>query len=181
MRDTIETNRLTLRPFSAADAARVATLVGDWDVASMCARVPHPYGIDDAHARFARMPASREARREFTFAVTLARDGIVGAMGLARAEDDTDFELGYWFGKPFWGQGYATEAGAAVLAHAMEDLGRNRFLAAHMVENARSGAVLTKLGFGYTGEVRPALCLARGEDVQTRRMTRPPTREETHD
>jgi len=181
MRDTIETNRLTLRPFMASDAATVATLVGDWDVARMCARIPHPYGEDDAKQWFASQPKARAEGAAFTFAVAGARDGVIGAMGLTRRGADEMFEIGYWLGKPFWNRGYATEAGAALLAHAVEDLNETRFHAQHFEENQASGVVLQKLGFAYTGDVRAMHCLARATKLPARLMKRTPLREAVHE
>lgn len=172
MRDTIDTPRLQLRPFQAADAHRVASLVGDWDVASMLARVPHPYGADDALAWFSVLPAHRACGRSYTFAIASAADGVIGAMGLDLRENDDLYTLGYWLGRPYWGRGYATEAGAAILAYATEDLGKTDYHSEHFVENAASGRVLEKLSFVYTGEVRPTQCLARGEKLPAREMKR---------
>lgn len=181
MRDTIETNRLTLRTFTASDAVQVATLCGDWDVARMCARLPHPYREDDAKQWFSLMPKARAEGAAFDFAITTAHDGLIGAIGLERRRDGHAPTLGYWLGKPYWGHGYATEAGAAVLAHATEDLGETDFRSEHFVENQPSGAVLAKLGFAYTGDVRSMHCLARGAKVPARLMTRPPRLEVRHD
>jgi [ribosomal protein S5]-alanine N-acetyltransferase len=180
MRDTIETNRLTLRPFTASDAVQVATLAGDWDVARMCARLPHPYGEADAHAWLATIPEARAAGTGFQFAITTAHDGVIGAIGIERRREGEPPTLGYWLGKPFWGRGYATEAGAAVLAHATEDLGATQFRSEHFEENTPSGAVLQKLGFAYTGDVRSMHCLARGAKVPARLMRRPPRLEASH-
>jgi RimJ/RimL family protein N-acetyltransferase len=173
MRDTIETNRLSLRPFAASDAVQVATLAGDWDVARMCARIPHPYREDDARQWFATQPKARAEGRGFTFAIATAKDGVIGAIGLERTDEADPLTLGYWLGKPHWGRGYATEAGAAVLAYAAEDLGAGQFRSEHFVENEPSGAVLRKLGFAYTGDVRSTHCLARGAKVPARLMRRP--------
>jgi RimJ/RimL family protein N-acetyltransferase len=72
MRDTIETPRLQLRPFQTSDALRVADLVGDWDVARMLARVPHPYAVEDAQKWFDTMPAARACGRGYTYAIAMA-------------------------------------------------------------------------------------------------------------
>ncbi len=173
MRDTIETQRLTLRPFSANDVAPVVALCGDWDVARMLARVPHPYKHADAVEWIETIPARRDAGTDFVFAITNARDGVMGAIGIDLRDGEDAFTLGYWLGKPFWRQGYATEAGGAVLAHATEDLGVARFRSEHFVGNEVSGRVLQRLGFGYTGEMRQMPCLARGEHVPARLMERP--------
>lgn len=172
MRDTIETPRLTLRPFGAGDAAPVAELVGDWDVARMLARVPHPYSIEDAQAWFATQPETRASGRDFPFAITTAHDGVIGCVGIHKPPGEEGFTLGYWLGRLHWGRGYATEAGAALLAHATEDLGLTHFHSEHFVGNDVSGRVLQKLGFAYTGEVRSMHCLARGADVEARQMAR---------
>src|SRR3546814_20125805 len=39
----IETRRLRLRPFEAADAAAVEDCVGRWEIARMTTRIAHPY------------------------------------------------------------------------------------------------------------------------------------------
>jgi [ribosomal protein S5]-alanine N-acetyltransferase len=174
MRDTIETQRLTLRPFTANDVAPVVALCGDWDVARMLARVPHPYRDADAIEWIETIPGRRDAGTDFVFAITSAREGVMGAIGIDLRDEQDAFTLGYWLGKPFWRQGYATEAGAAVLAHATEDLGVAQFLSEHFVGNEVSGRVLKKLGFDYTGEMREMPCLARGEHVPARLMARPP-------
>lgn len=173
MRDTIETNRLTLRPFTAADAAQVATLAGEWDVARMCARIPHPYGEDEARHWFETLPKARADGQGYTFALSNPQDGVIGAMSLERRRENDPLTLGYWLGKPYWGRGLATEAGAAVLAHAVEDLGAAEFRSEHFAENEASGNVLQKLGFSYTGDVRAMHCMARGAKLPARLMARP--------
>ena len=51
----------------------------------------------------------------YCFAVTRKQDGVfMGACGLQLK--DGRFELGYWLGKPFWRQGYATEAAKKVVS-----------------------------------------------------------------
>jgi RimJ/RimL family protein N-acetyltransferase len=179
MRTTIDTNRLTLRPFQATDAQRVAMLVGDWDVCSMLARVPHPYAAADAEAWFATHAAAHAAGEAFTYAIVTPSDGVIGAISLelnGEGVTDGSLVLGYWLGKPYWGRGYATEAGAALLAYAEADTGVKHFRAGHFSENPASGKVLEKLGFVYTGEVKPQLYLARGIELPSRKMARAPAR-----
>jgi RimJ/RimL family protein N-acetyltransferase len=179
MRETIHTARLTLRPFRGADAARVAELAGAWEVARMCARVPHPYAVADAEAWFATQPEARAAGRAFDYAVETAAEGLIGAVGVERRKAGEAPTLGYWIGQPYWGRGYATEAGAALLATAAHELGEADFRSEHFVDNLKSGIVLEKLGFAYTGEVRPMLSLARRTEVPARAMTRRSPRKAT--
>ena len=77
------------------------------------------------------------------------------------------FEIGYWLGRPFWGDGLATEAARAFTEEARA-LGPLE--ACHFVDNPASGRVLEKVGFAYTGEVEEHFSLARGLKVLSRRM-----------
>ena len=55
-------------------------------------------------------------------------------------------ELSYVLGKPYWGQGYATEAAAAVLQFGFAQLGLRLIEARAFHENVASLRVMTKLG-----------------------------------
>jgi len=70
-------------------------------------------------------------------------------------------------GRPYWGQGFATEAGTAFVSEA-KNLGTLN--AGHFVDNPASGRVLTKVGFAYTGETKAMFSLGRGESVACKRM-----------
>ena len=58
-------------------------------------------------------------------------------------------ELGYWLGKPFWGQGIIPEAARELLRHAFEDLGMNAVWCGYYDFNHKSRRVQEKLGFTY--------------------------------
>ena len=57
---------------------------------------------------------------------------------------------GYYLRPRFWGQGFATEAGRAVISYAVGTLGSSALFAGHHPENAGSRKVLAKLGFTFT-------------------------------
>jgi RimJ/RimL family protein N-acetyltransferase len=79
---------------------------------------------------------------------------LVGAVGLTVQTQHKRAELGYWIGKPWWGQGYCTEAGCAVLNFAFRTLRLNRVLAYHLSRNPPSGRVMQKLGMRHEGHLR---------------------------
>lgn len=56
-------------------------------------------------------------------------------------------EIGWRFARAAWGFGYATEAAAAALDHAMRDLGLGAIVSYTAADNARSQAVMARLGF----------------------------------
>ena len=58
-------------------------------------------------------------------------------------------ELGYWIGKPFWGQGLVPEAGKALLHRAFEELGMRKVWCGYYDGNEKSKRVQEKLGFRY--------------------------------
>jgi RimJ/RimL family protein N-acetyltransferase len=156
----IRTQRLSLRPLEPADAASIRALAGDFDVARMTGMIPHPYSERDALAWIDRAGQGDEG---VVFAV--ARDGaLIGCSGYMPM-DAEHAEVGYWIGKPFWGEGFATEAVRAVVAHAFDAHGFAYVKAGHFVDNARSQRVLGKLGFSPDGEEMRD-CAARGEPVQ---------------
>lgn len=153
MQLTIDTQRLTLRPFEETDARRIAWLAGEYDVAKMCGRVPHPYTMASAFDFLAIMKRGREAGSEFAFAVTAPIDGLIGACGVSRSGDENSrsWEIGYWFGMPYWGLGYASEAARGVMDWARDQLAAESFVAGHFTDNPASGHVLRKLGFVPSG------------------------------
>ena len=49
-------------------------------------------------------------------------------MATQMTEQDDECELGYWLGKPFWGQGIVPEAVKEMLRYAFEDIGMTRII-----------------------------------------------------
>jgi len=163
----LESERLILRPPCRADVAAMAGWLGDYQVSKNLARVPHPYGEDDAEA----FVALREIQDETNYSFTIQRAAdnvLLGGAGLHWEEQG--WEFGYWLGRPFWGRGYATEALKGALKWAKYEWGKKVVWAGHFSDNKASGQVLVKAGFLYTGEVRWRQCRARGEAVPTRMM-----------
>ena len=86
------------------------------------------------------------------FAITLAADGsFLGVIGIHPDENESQAELGYWVGKPYWNQGYATEAVTAVIDHGFTQLQLKRVYAAHFTRNPSSGRVMQKAGMLHEG------------------------------
>lgn len=153
------TQRLLLRPAWPEDWQAIHAGIADEGVVRNLARAPWPYRPEDAR-RFAQSLVEPMFPR---FLVTRSRDAaLVGCIGLDRRDDAA--ELGYWIARPFWGQGFATEAGRGVLEVAAT-LGHRRIVASHFLDNPASGRVLAKLGFEPTGSVVRRHSCGRGEDA----------------
>ena len=164
----LATARLTLRGPEVADAARVAELASDVDVARMTTSIPYPLTLEQARA-FLEHVQGRDGAREALFAIETAEDGLVGLLELHPFREPTP-ELGYWLGRPFWGKGYATEAVEAALGWAGGAWGKRYIVAGHFDDNPASAGVLIKAGFLYTGRIEHRYSLARGGTAPTRMM-----------
>jgi len=165
---TVNTPRLTLRAPAIGDVSRIAALANDIDIARMTTSMPHPYSHAEAEAFVARAQAL-DLDREVVFAIDDGRDGLVGVVGLF-PHGPLGPEIGYWIGRDYWGQGYATEAASSVLVWAGRDWGRRAIMSGHFADNPASGRVLEKAGFLYTGEVQTRRSAARGAQAATRMM-----------
>jgi ribosomal-protein-alanine N-acetyltransferase len=147
---SLETPRLILRPFRAEDAPAVQELAGAPEVADTTMSIPHPYPPGAAESWIATHPPQWVEGTLATFAV-IAREthGLVGAIGLVIETIHARAELGYWIGLPYWGRGYATEAGHALFDFAFGPLALHRIEARHFTRNAASGRVMQKLGMEF--------------------------------
>jgi RimJ/RimL family protein N-acetyltransferase len=155
---TLSTDRLILRPFNLNDAARVRELAGEREVAAMTANIPHPYEEGMAEEWISHHEHSLENGTGVTLAIVLqSEDSLIGAMGLVLDKTHHSAELGYWIGKPYWNQGYCTEAATEVLRYGFEILGLNRVQARHMTKNPASGRVMEKVGMSHEGVLRQSL------------------------
>lgn len=170
MRDVIaiETKRLKLRPVRMSDATRVAQFCGDPLVGRNLAMTPLPYLEVGAEGWIMILKARAPSGRDHVFAVDLPGEGLIGVIGAHRRGESDEFEVGYWFGRPYWGHGYATEAVSAFITEARA-LGALQ--AGHFADNPASGRVLSKTGFAYTGETKMMFSLGRGESVPCKRMS----------
>lgn len=169
MDQKLKTERLVLGPFREEDADAVCALAGNWNVARMLARVPHPYTRDLAAAWIASCETDRWSGDEITFCIELNGDAV-GSIGLQRNAPGI-YEFGYWLGEPWWGQEIMTEAAREVVRFAFNELGAKTLISGHFLDNAASGRVLKKCGFRYAGETMQH-CVARGEAVAHRNFER---------
>ncbi|HIZ07391.1 MAG TPA: GNAT family N-acetyltransferase [Candidatus Eubacterium avistercoris] len=146
----LETKRLFLRPWQEEDAEDLYQYASHPDVG--------PIAGWDVHTS---VENSREIIREVlsapeTYAVVLKENGHpVGSVGLMIGKNsnivlpDTEAEIGYWIGVPYWGQGLIPEAVGELLRHGFEDLGLARIWCGYFDGNLKSKRVQEKCGFHY--------------------------------
>lgn len=149
----LETERLLLRPYRQGDTPEIARLLDDAEMARFLMVIPHPFVEFDARQLVKAAWRRLAAGRGFDLLITVKDDGdrLVGSVGVGLHDDGQRAELGFWIGRQYWGDGYATEATSRMLAFCMKVLGVTRFTATATADNAASLAVLRKLGFAETG------------------------------
>lgn len=151
---TVSTERLVLRPFESTDAEVIEALAGDADVARTT-NLPYPYPAGGAVPWIEAGHEAAAHGQRYPLAIVRRLDGqLVGCMTLLVAPEHRRGELAYWIGRPYWGQGYATEAGARIVAYAFGELQLNRVTAQAMRRNRASTRVMEKLGMVHEGTLR---------------------------
>ncbi|GAK40585.1 hypothetical protein TCA2_3075 [Paenibacillus sp. TCA20] len=127
-------------------------LLTEKDIASTTLNIPYPYPAGTAEAFIVRRQAIQSKGDGYSFAVLDAlTTEFMGVVGLQVNRNHNHAELAYWIGKPFWGQGYGTEAAQCVLQFAFYDLQLNRVWAAALVRNPASSTVMRKIGMKLEG------------------------------
>ena len=145
----LETERLILRPWREEDAEALYEYARDPEIGPPAGWPPHT-SVDNSREVIKQVLAVPE-----TYAVCMKDGKAIGSIGL-KLKGSTDMtdredecELGYWLGKPFWGQGLIPEASREILRHAFEDLGMNAVWCGYYEGNEKSKRVQMKLGFLY--------------------------------
>ena len=120
----LETERLILRRWEESDAEDLYKYASNPDVGPIAGWPPHQ-SLDESKDVIKNVLNGKEA-----YAICLKEDGkAIGAIELKlnghtdMTEKDDECELGYWIGKPFWGQGLMPEAANELLRYAFEDIG----------------------------------------------------------
>jgi RimJ/RimL family protein N-acetyltransferase len=162
MEDPLRSKCVTLRPLRLQDAEHFAALLGDdRDAILQMSHMPDPCTVVAAQEWVAR----RMQPEATTFAIARVTDGaFLGVIGIGGLPEMPG--VGFWIGRPYRGQGYATEALRLVIAFVREG-GAKGLQAETFPENPASARVLEKCGFQARGIGRRHYP-ARGGLVQVR-------------
>jgi ribosomal-protein-alanine N-acetyltransferase len=147
----VRTPRLILRRWRPSDRAPFAAMNADPEV---MAHFPAPLTTAESDALADAIEAKDAARGFGLWALEVP--GVVpfaGFVGLSVPTFAAPFmpcvEIGWRLAAAQWGRGYATEAGRAVLVHAWGALGLTEVVSFTSAGNARSRAVMARLGMRY--------------------------------
>jgi [ribosomal protein S5]-alanine N-acetyltransferase len=155
---TLETARLRLRPFEMTDAPAIQMLLNDPEVVGNMPDETLPFTLEDAEMLVTTSHAATAEGMAYVFAVVRqSNDDLVGYCDLELQPDHQRGEIAYWIGRPYWWQGYATEAAKRVVRFGFEELNLNRVYAHVLQRNTASARVLQKAGLQYEGTQRHAV------------------------
>lgn len=143
---SLRTERLVLATPAVGHVPEMTRLANSRAIYEVLSRLPHPY---EEHHGQEFVETIARGPEEFAWAIILG-GRFIGVVGLHLMANQLP-ELGYWLGEPYWGRGYATEAGRAVVAAARE-AGAPALRSRALLTNTGSRNVLHKLGFVEIGE-----------------------------
>jgi RimJ/RimL family protein N-acetyltransferase/uncharacterized cupin superfamily protein len=151
----LETERLVLRAHRPSDAADVFTMRTHPEATKFLSLGP-PTAVAEIEQRLRRVIARTEALDMYGWSMTLrGDDACIGLLGLVRLDrTHRSAEIAYELTHAHWGQGYAREAVARVIAFAFGDLGLHRLEIRTDPANERSAKVARALDFTYEGRLR---------------------------
>ena len=148
----VETARLRLRPFDI-----------ETDLDPIAAALANPAVVE-------YLPGSEPRDRERTRQILEAASGhwekygfgfwaltdrlqgvVMGWCGLNGLQDAGEVELLYLLDEPYWGRGFATEAGRASVRYGFDHLEEDHFVGLVHHYNTGSRRVLEKIGFCHRG------------------------------
>lgn len=162
-----ETERVILRPWEETDAESLFQYARDPEVGPIAGWPVHT-SVENS-LEIIRGVLSAEG----TFAVVLKETGAaVGSIGLIPPSQShtqalpTEMEVGYWIGKPYWGQGLIPEAVRRLQKYAFDALGCTALWCGYYDGNQKSARVQEKCGFRYHHTVKDKPCPLMG-DVRT--------------
>ena len=147
----LQTSRLGFGTWSPTDLELAIELWGDARVTRL---IGGPFSRRWVEDRLALEIATQSSRGfQYWPLFRLSDDAHVGCAGLRPVPGSAGtLELGFHLRPEHWGQGYATEAGRAVVGYAFTTAAARTLVAGHHPDNDASRRVLLRLGFRHTGD-----------------------------
>lgn len=162
----LDTPRLLIRPWQAADRPALARFVTD---AEMMRYISAGALWDDAEIDAAMQRQARQLSVHgccLGAAVAKADGQVAGLGGIQPLGETGSYEIGWWIWKDYWNRGLASEIAAAVKRHAFEVMGLPRVVAIAYPDNLASIRVMEKIGMRYDRRVNARQLAARYADAE---------------
>ena len=146
---------ITLTEFRPTDIDGCVRHLNDEAIYRVTLRIPFPYGRNHAQDWLAIVDRkTRDAGRTVDFAIRGADGELIGGIGFDAVKLSHKAEIGYWLGRPFWGQGLMTDIVRVATRFGIESLGLVRIEAIIFQGNDASCRVAEKNGYVLEGTMR---------------------------
>jgi len=159
----IDTERLVLEVPAESDAPTLFALVGGEDRLEMTAGLlwDGPDEISETVGFIRQAQTERYGESGFHWAIRDRTGAITGssgtAVGMISARPSSEAgrgDVGYWLGKPYWGEGLMREALSAVIDLCFGEFDQVKVEAEIFTSNARSKRLVESLGMRLEGTIR---------------------------
>ena len=151
---TITIDNFYIRPLHKSDADSIVKYINDAEIHRNTASIPYPYTKKDAKKSLTDSSKHWNAGSAYRFGIVI-KDEVVGCCSLDSVhQKDRNAELGYWLGRPFWGQKIMSRVTKAVVAFGFNQLKLHKIIVKHKESNIASQRIIEKLGFVYEGTER---------------------------
>ena len=151
-----------MRPWRESDAPILYKWASDPDVGPRAGWTPHK-SVEES-LQVIRTLFSDTTN---TWAIELKENHqAIGSISLMNVDDEKECgEIGYCIGRRYWNQGIVTEAFQALIPFCLNEIGIERLVARHDVNNPASGRVMQKCFLTYEGTLRKVEKNSQGEFI----------------
>ncbi len=139
----IETQRLLIRDYTMDDMKDLQDILGDQEVMKKCEPAYNPEKTADFLREFCI------GKKGAVAAVHKGSGRMIGYILFHECHEGV-YEIGWFFNKNFWRQGYAYEASKAVIDYAFKELDAHKIFA-ESIDGVKSVGLMQKLGMRLEG------------------------------
>ena len=137
----LHTNNLIIKKPSEKHLNSLIKELNNWNISKWLIEVPYPYTVDDA-----KYWVKKTKQDEYIFNIYL-KNKLIGGLSLTNQRENSKWELGYWIGEEYWGNGYAIEACENLISYFFSNTNNSIIYASHMKDNIKSKKIIINLGF----------------------------------
>lgn len=137
----LHTDNLVIKKPSENHLNSLIKELNNWNISKWLIEVPYPYSIDDA-----KYWVKKTKQDQYSLNIYL-KNKLIGGVSLSNQRENSKWELGYWIGEEYWGNGYAIEACENLISYFFSNTNNSIIYASHMKDNIKSKKIIIKLGF----------------------------------
>lgn len=155
---TMETDRLILRSFKASDGALMyQNWASDEEVTKFLTWPVHT-GRDVSDKLTLLWEKESQDLNQYQWCIVWkeTNEPIGSISAVHMRKEIGEIEIGYCIGRAYWNKGIVSEALTRLITFFFDEVGANRVMARHDINNPASGAVMKKCGMQFEGIGRQA-------------------------